>query len=157
MNTFIFNADKNRLSTPQTTKTGKIRKDIHGDSLYSIPVKFDTPEMKTEALRRMKELAWYYSEDSSDFPNELQSGLDPNSITSRQLMEDMLKRWDTWDNGSEIFEAFIIRHNDLLDYIKAHHVNAAFRQDLEENYAIRITARKKVKLPPRTNLDELIK
>ena len=42
------------------------------------------------------------------------------------------------------------------DYIKAHQQNADFAQALEIEYAIRITPRKRAKILPRTNLNELI-
>lgn len=156
MANFIFNANKRKLKDPQTTRHNSILKDVYGNPLHSIQVLFDTAQMKQEAIKRLMHLASYYAAAPEAFPEKLQSGLDPKAKTTKSLMIQLLERIDTWKGGAEIFEAFIIRHNDLLDYIKAHQSDTVFQQELETDYAIRITPRKRVKPPVRTNLNDLI-
>ena len=156
-NKFIFNATK-RSMTAQTTRYGSIKKDRWGDPLKSIQVIFDKPEMKSEAMRRMVLLAKLYSTDWDIFPDELQSGGDPKPQDIENVMTDMLTQSVKWEAspGNHIFESFITRHNDILDYIKVH-FNDHHLKELENDYAIRITPRRKAKTPPKTNLDDLIK
>lgn len=156
-NKFIFNATKRSMS-PQKTRYGNDKLDRWGAPLQSIQVIFDKPEMKTEAIRRMVLLAKLYSTDWDIFPEELQSGSDPKPKDIDSVMDDMLVQSLLWEAkpGNHIFESFITRHNDILDYIKVH-FNDHHLQTLEDDYAIRITPRRKVKTPPKTNLDDLIK
>ena len=156
-NKFIFNATKRSMSA-QKTRYGNDKLDRWGDPLKSIQVIFDKPEMKSEAIRRMVLLAKLYSTDWDIFPEELQSGSDPKPQLIESVMTDMLTQSVKWESspGNHIFESFITRHNDILDYIKVH-FNDHHLQELENDYAIRITPRRKAKTPPKTNLDDLIK
>lgn len=156
MSNFIFNANKRKLARPQTNRNGSLKRDVYGNPLTSVQVIFDTPEMKAEALKRMKHIYDFHKKGPEFFPPRTQSGLDPKEELTSKLMDDMNDRFAKWDSGSEIFEAFITRCNDWLDYIKADQTDKVFQHELENDYAIRITARKRVKTPVRTNLNELI-
>jgi len=156
MANFIFNANKRKLAKPQTNRNGSILKDVYGNPLTSVQVLFDTPAMKTEALSRMKHIYDFYQAAPHYFPEYTQSGLDPKAELTSDLMNEMHKRFAVWINGAEVFEAFIVRCNDWVDYIKAHQTDKVFQHELETDYAIRITARKRVKIPVRTNLNDLI-
>ena len=154
---FIFNANK-RSMTPQTTRYGGVKKDRWGNPLQSVQVVFATPQMKQEAIRRMRALATLYATDRDIFPEELQSGTDPKPKDMESVMTQMLEQSIKWENNpnNDIFESFILRHNDILDYIKVHFWDHHL-QTLEDDYAIRITPKRKIKNPPKTNLDDLIK
>ena len=155
MNTFIFNATKTSMK-PQTTRYGKPKKDRYGNPLASIQVRFDHPKMKAEAIRRMHLLAILFASDSDLFPSQLQSGTDPKPQPIEDVMEDMLEQSIKWKSPTNhIFESFITRHNDILDYIKVH-FNDHHLQTLEDDYAIRITPRRKIQPKVSTNLADLI-
>jgi hypothetical protein len=156
MNTFIFNANKTALSPQKNKRTGKIKKDRYGNPLCSIRVVFDTPEMKKEALKRMKDICLFYKQAPHMFPEMLQSGLDPQAEPMSDVIQDLEDKIEDWSKGADIFEAFITRCNDLVDYVKADQTDPQFAQILEVEHAIRITPRKRVKILPRTNLADLI-
>lgn len=156
MNKFIFNATKSSMK-PQTTRYGNPKTDRYGNPLASIQVKFDHPKMKLEAIRRMHMLAILFATDADLFPEELQSGTDPKPQSIESVMEDMLEQSIKWkaNPSNHIFESFIVRHNDILDYIKVH-FNDNHLQTLEDDYAVRITPRRKQKPAVSTNLRDLI-
>lgn len=153
---FIFNATKRSMS-PQQKRDGSFKKDRWGNPLQSVQVIFATPEMKQEAIRRMRALANLYSSDPDIFPDKIQSGTDPKKMDIESVMVDMLEQSIKWENSpnNHIFDSFILRHNDILDYIKVHFWDHHL-QTLEDDYAVRITPRRKIKTPPKTNLDDLI-
>ena len=104
MNTFIFNADKVAMS-PQQTRSGGFKRDVHGNPLRSIKVKFDTPEMKTEALKRMKEMVAFYKAAPHMFPETTQSGLDKDPSPTVKEIADLEDKILAWSKGADVFEA----------------------------------------------------
>tara|TARA_R110002126_G_scaffold113644_3_gene252173 strand:- start:583 stop:1062 length:480 start_codon:yes stop_codon:yes gene_type:complete len=158
MTKFIFNAKKKRHDTPQETRSGSPKLDVYGAPLYSVQVQFDMPAMKIEAMKRLKLLTLLWLSDSDIFPSKLQSGLDPKAEPIKKVFSNLIEQMIKWDqsiHSNHIYESFIQRHNDLLDYIKAE-VDDEHLQTLEDDYAIRITPKKVTKVAIATNLNNLI-
>lgn len=138
------------MTTPLKTPTGKIRKDRYGQPLTSLKIKQE-PTDKKRMIKRLQKLAAVYAAMPEFFPEKKTYGVDPVAMSSERCYKDLCDKFEDWKiPGNDIFESFIIRHNDHVDHLKAQAMlNDPTGNDaahIEMEYAIRKVRKRNPKM-----------
>ena len=113
---------RTQTMTAQTTQLGKVKRDKNGNPLVSVRVKQSTSD-KMRMIQRMLLLEEHWRTNPDVFPVGKHSyGLDPAKMTTEKVFSDMMDRVEGWASSTnkDIFEAFIVRHNALVDHLRRH-------------------------------------
>ena len=139
------------MSSPLKTVRGKVRLDRYGNPLTSIRIK-QHPQEKARMIKRMIELMQVYHAMPEYFPDSATYGVDPVSMTTLRVFEDLTDQIVKWQASpsNDIFESFIVRHNALVDHLKQHLMindpTGSDAAEVELNYSIRQTRNRSPKL-----------
>ena len=120
-------ADRRRLKTPQTTKTGMVRKDRKGNSIYTEYLKDITVSDRmrlthhmTDRIRKIAELLEY---DGAGFYSH--TGIDPNARTqcnSEPKPYSFKERFDFVNNrladGAELTYGIVDMYNEVVTTVQ---------------------------------------
>ena len=134
-----FEYTTQEMPTPLKTARGKTRLDCNGDPLTSIRVK-QSPKDKHRMIERMEELSRAYYNNPLDFPQDkVKYGVDPRPMTTERVFIDLADQIVKWrqSHSNDILLSFVIRHNQLLEYIKKLHLSPDNAYVLEDALGIR--------------------
>jgi len=129
---------------PQTTKSGKVRKDRYGNPATSIRVEVSQAD-KMQIIKRMSGLRdlWLNKEWKPLFPTEGHYGVDPKKMTTEKVFSDLQDQIPYWyPKSSYIYKSFITRHVEILNHIKSC-VPEDISNMLDIQFGIELTQKKK--------------